>query len=194
MKAILLSVRSKWVAKILNGNKTIEVRKKFPKDYKGWVYIYCTKDSDNLLHKNVAGIWWVEDKEFQKKSRRLGIEQQPSYNGKVVARFYCDGVGIINHIISSSWSRFDDYYDAIICYYYTYEDLLNESCLNHNDFHNYLKGENGYGISISQLEIFDKPKELLEFQTYKTYNIGDLYNCHLSLTKAPQNFVYIEVE
>lgn len=41
-KAILLSIRPEWVAKILNGEKTIEVRKQFPKDYRGWVYIYCT--------------------------------------------------------------------------------------------------------------------------------------------------------
>ena len=44
MKAILMSIKPKYVAKILNGEKTIEIRKKFPKDYVGWVYIYCTKD------------------------------------------------------------------------------------------------------------------------------------------------------
>lgn len=45
MKAILMSIRPQHMAKILNGKKTIEIRKKFPKDYVGWVYIYCTKDS-----------------------------------------------------------------------------------------------------------------------------------------------------
>ena len=44
MKAILISIRPEWVAKILNGKKTIEIRKTAPKltdpiD----VYIYCTK-------------------------------------------------------------------------------------------------------------------------------------------------------
>lgn len=37
MKAILLSVQSKWVEKILNGTKTIEIRKRVPKDFNGWV-------------------------------------------------------------------------------------------------------------------------------------------------------------
>ena len=42
-KSILMSIQPQWLAKILNGEKTIEIRKKFPKDYVGWVYIYCTK-------------------------------------------------------------------------------------------------------------------------------------------------------
>lgn len=87
-----MSIKPRFVAKILNGEKTIEIRKRFPSDYVGWVYIYCTKDNNTLLHKNIADIWWVEDKEFRAKSRRLGIKQQPSYNGKVVARFWCDKV------------------------------------------------------------------------------------------------------
>ena len=48
-KSILMSVQPKWVAKILNGEKTIEIRKRFPKDYVGWVYIYCTKSSNCCL-------------------------------------------------------------------------------------------------------------------------------------------------
>jgi len=44
MRAILLSVRPEWVEKILNGEKTVEIRKSSPK-YKLpiEVYIYCTK-------------------------------------------------------------------------------------------------------------------------------------------------------
>lgn len=53
MKAILISIRPQWVAKILNREKTIEIRKRFPKDYVGWVYIYCTKDRKyaNLINR-----------------------------------------------------------------------------------------------------------------------------------------------
>lgn len=29
----MISIKPQWVAKILNGEKTIEIRKKFPKDY-----------------------------------------------------------------------------------------------------------------------------------------------------------------
>ena len=31
MKAIMISIKPKWVAKILNGEKTIEIRKAMPK-------------------------------------------------------------------------------------------------------------------------------------------------------------------
>ena len=48
MKSILLSIKPEWLCKILNGEKTIEVRKKFPKDYVGWVYLYCSKSGGTL--------------------------------------------------------------------------------------------------------------------------------------------------
>lgn len=83
MKAIMLSIRPKWVAKILNGDKTIEIRKKFPKDYRGWVYIYCTKSRPNLY------------RHFTGKYIHLATEYTSCLNnGKVVAMFYCDKVEI----------------------------------------------------------------------------------------------------
>ena len=69
MKSILMSIKPQWVAKILNGEKTIEIRKKFPKDYVGWVYIYCTKGKTT----------------FEKTLVRY-------HDGEVVARFWCDKV------------------------------------------------------------------------------------------------------
>ena len=54
MKSILISIKPKWVAKILNGEKTIEIRKTMPKcDLPIDVYIYCTKD-------NKHGLYWTE--------------------------------------------------------------------------------------------------------------------------------------
>ena len=42
-KSILISIRPEWVAKILNGKKTIEIRKTMPKcDLPIDVYIYVT--------------------------------------------------------------------------------------------------------------------------------------------------------
>ncbi len=44
MKRIIISIRPKWVACILNGEKTIEARKSAPKcELPIEVYIYCTK-------------------------------------------------------------------------------------------------------------------------------------------------------
>lgn len=49
MKSVLISIRPEWVEKIVNGEKTIEVRKSAPKELPFKAYIYCTKDRKNLL-------------------------------------------------------------------------------------------------------------------------------------------------
>jgi predicted transcriptional regulator len=59
MKAILMSIQSKWLAKILDGEKTIELRKRFPKDYRGWVYAYCTSNIGNDVNGKVVCRFWV---------------------------------------------------------------------------------------------------------------------------------------
>lgn len=43
MKAIILSIKPEYALNILNGNKTLELRKSVPKGFKGWVYCYVTK-------------------------------------------------------------------------------------------------------------------------------------------------------
>ena len=55
MKAIMISIKPKYVAQILNGDKTIEIRKTMPKcDFPITVYLYCTKDKD-LCYKTLRG-------------------------------------------------------------------------------------------------------------------------------------------
>ena len=158
-KSILLSIRPEWVAKILNGEKTIEVRKRFPKDYVGWVYIYCTKD-----------------KKYANLINRGGF-----LTGMVVARFWCDNV---EEITTEKWSPSKE------------QDLLKVSCLTENQLFDYCNLESGkpfYAIHISKLEIFDKPRELSEFKFWKDKSE---YGCWYEnkLTKAPQNYLYIEGE
>ena len=194
-KSILLSIRPEWVAKILNGQKTIEVRKRFPKEYVGWVYIYCTKDSKNILCHYYDGHW------FTTKDKNNNWKMY--MNGKVIGRFWCDNV---EEITTEKWSPSKE------------QNLLKESCLTENQLFDYCNLESGkpfYAIHISKLEIFDEPKELSEF-----YCVGKKKNCrtckehcryYLStntlsgkpnsgctrykrLTKAPQNLCYIEGE
>lgn len=158
-KSILLSIRPEWVAKILNGEKTIEVRKRFPKDYVGWVYIYCTKD-----------------KKYANLINRGGF-----LTGMVVARFWCDKV---EEITTEKWSPSKE------------QDLLKASCLTENQLFDYCNLESRkpfYSIHISKLEIFDEPKELSEFNYWKDKSE---YGCWYEnkLTKAPQNYLYIEGE
>lgn len=197
MKSILLSIQPKWVEKILNGEKTREVRLKFPIDYVGWVYIYCTKRS--------PWIYW--DKGVAKLNNGrgciCGYKSLRNDNGKIVARFWCDKVevqGVLGKIVVSDKN-----------------DLLKNACLSVDEINKYLdygKSEYMFVIHISDLQIFDKPKELREFKLYGNcwlddhnmckrsdckYYIDDYGDCFCSkentrLTKAPQNYCYIEVE
>lgn len=193
MKSVLLSVRPEWVAKILNKEKTIEVRKRFPKDYVGWVYIYCTKEQG--LARLYNGRWNdtfvcekdITDNEF--KRMYSGYDGK----GKVVARFWCDKVEEI-------YNDSDEYYE---CYYQTdtlaMEDLCEQSCLNHFELNDYLQENNGYAIHITKLEIFNKPKEISEFKQCKCFTCKEKIKvCPLCfpkkpLTRAPQSYCFIEV-
>lgn len=49
-KAVLLSIRPEWCVKILNGEKTVEIRKNRPKLKSSFkCYIYCTKAQKKLI-------------------------------------------------------------------------------------------------------------------------------------------------
>ena len=86
MKAILISIRPQHTCNILNDIKWWEIRKKFPKDYVGWVYIYCTKD-----------------KKYANLINRGGF-----LTGMVVARFWCDKVE--DYVNGCLWKNEDNSY------------------------------------------------------------------------------------
>ena len=187
MKAILMSIRPKYVADILNGIKMFEIRKKFPKDYVGWVYIYCTKDKKYTLERNLDepyDFFTLKDKKhlvFKLDKNHCG------YNGKVVARFWCDKV--------------DEFYDFD-------DDLCEQACLDRGEMLNYLGDKKGYAIHITKLEIFNKPKEISEFMKkldnfdgINCWRCSNRHNCSfnidkkcekLKLTRAPQSWCYVE--
>ena len=124
-KAVLISIRPEWCEKIINGQKTIEVRKTRPKmnpPFKCYIY-------------------------------KCG-------NGKVIGEFLCDEISKIS-----------------------------------------------FGWHISNLKIYDTPKELIEFHTWKKCkscnksgyeSTACIYdeNCIIpaAITKAPQSWQYVEEE
>lgn len=193
MKAILMSIRPEWVAKILNGEKTIEIRKKFPKDYVGWVYIYVTKGKDRLVW-DIDGHICIDNEHYAYGDEEL--------NGKVVARFWCDKVEEIVFSLKGMETKS-----------LNTKELLKSSCLTNEQLENYLPTSNGKAIHITKLEIFDKPKEIGEFRKYcdkhfnwwtnkclgcKAYtpdtDIEDYCNKNkLSLTRAPESWCYVEI-
>ena len=173
-KAILISIRPKWVAKILNGEKTLEIRKSMPKcDLPIDVYIYCTKDKNQLVRcqEKVWGYY---------KHTKGALKSY--FNGKVVAKFTLNKVEKINSYFEpEQW-------------YMTRElggrKLMEKSCLSFSKLDDYLFGRDGCAWHIENLEIFDEPKELSEFYTAKT---NKLPRYLFPLTRAPQSWVYIEV-
>ena len=165
MKAIMISIKPKWVAKILNGEKTIEIRKTMPKcDLPIDVYIYCTKNGGWLTR-------WYDPK--TKERGYCGYNKENNnLNGKVVAKFTLNKVEEM---------------------YYCDEEYLKPSCLNIDELFDYLKEKVGYAWHISNLEIFDKPKELSEFNQ-KWYCKGLGKDFLHPIGKAPQSWCYCESE
>ena len=193
-KSILLSIRPEWVEKILNGEKTIEVRKQFPKDYVGWVYIYCTKDYKKILFENGGYGWRLNT--WNKNKNVITTN-----NGKVVARFWCDKVETISlpytYFGTNKWVSCENE-RTLQTETIDEQELLKKSCISEEQIYKYLNFKKspkqvGYAIHISKLEIFDEPRELSEFKFWKDKSE---YGCWYEnkLTKAPQNYLYIEGE
>lgn len=182
MKAILMSIQSKWLVKILNGWKTVELRKRFPKDFRGWVYLYCTKAKPYLSYNHYEGCFDL-DKSYDKKLIHFN---QTLINGKVVARVWVDNVKVYNNIDDDSS-------------YGTY-GLPQGHCLTDYDIFQYTpNGGRLFAIHFSKLEIFDKPKELgefwadpIDFQVHtKAEAIAEGYR---PIQRAPQSWQYIYIE
>ena len=138
-KAVLISIRPEWVKKILDGEKTLEVRKTRPKLEASFkVYIYCTAGNlsyevNNGMMCNISG-------------------------GKlVVGEFVCDN---IRPLMAESFIVKEDAEKALL-----------GTSLTSGQVKDYAgwKGKKWwdckdlYKWHISNLKIYDTPKELNEF-------------------------------
>lgn len=190
MKSILISIKPEWVAKILNGEKTIEIRKTMPKcDLPIDVYIYCTKGNKkhwHLIEVVDTDTGW-EGYEYDYYISSKGYLKY-CLEGKVVAKFTLNQV-----------ERFDVPYPA---YFSQVEKglkhITDNSCLTLMELHHYLKNETGYAWYIDNLVIFNKPKGLSEFfkwcEPFELNKGCRKVRWEKTLTKAPQSWCYIETE
>jgi predicted transcriptional regulator len=178
-KSLMISIQPKHLVNILKGYKTLELRKTVPKDYKGWVYIYCTKGK-YYLGKNHDG--------------NIGLYNIPAFghynkggdlNGKVVARFWFDEYIKLDYEETYS----DEFYwrNSII----SGKELEKATCLLQYDIVDYGKGKDLYAWHIKKLEVFDEPKELSDFIVGLNY-LGDIIPpTYKKLKKAPQSYQYV---
>lgn len=203
-KSIIQSIKPRYCELIAAGKKTIEVRKTRPKlDVPFKVYIYCTK-GENLWKKGNSVF-------LDKRYNRLLQTFDHMLNGKVIGEYVCDNIDY--HSLSNLIIREDA------------EDTLRDTCITKDEVLNYLGYEKGtsifncknydfYGWHISDLRIYDKPKELSEFYHYcgdnpeckncsylyveSNEDIGTYEQCCSNnegckpLTHPPQSWCYVE--
>ena len=158
-KAVMISIHPKWCELIADGKKTVEVRKTRPKiDIPFKCYIYETKGKTEYPT-------FIDEEGHEIYEGR----------GQVIGEFVCDNVSFYN---STSMSPNIGIY---------YEELKG-ACLTQEDYQKYLspspfyKYSSFYAWHISNLRIYDKPKELKKFRLLN----GDL------IEKAPQSWCYVK--
>ena len=186
-KAVMLSIRPKWVEKIASGEKTIEVRKTRPKlDTPFKCYIYCTNIRPFLVWGDVfRGDWFTEFTRISGYSRAEADKIWDVFNGHIAGEFTCDRIyelAPLNHAP---------------------DDVEEQACLTREEIVNYIKGT-GYGWHVTGLRIYDVPRELSEFrracknswycESCAMYweNNGTCGNESLQIRRPPQSWCYVE--
>lgn len=177
-KAVMISIRPKWCEKICNGEKTIEVRKTRPKlETPFKCYIYCTLPK--YPHEDFIATDYPKPQFYG--------------GGKVIGEFTCDRIDRL--------APANDPYGI----YDIDDDYVLQTCLENGALWDYGHGTPLYGWHISNLKIYDTPKELIEFHTWKKCkscsksgyeSTACIYdeNCMIpaSITKAPQSWCYVD--
>lgn len=217
MKAILMSIKPKWCEKIFSAKKTIEVRKtaqKLETPFK--VYVYCTKERMTsvpsmyaYLHKNEPRACaeygtietWGEIGDVIVNPHLASKHVAFGMHGKVVGEFVCDeiyefitwGTGVA--CIDSNLTQVPQ------------ERVIKETCLTEQQIMDYLErgigNYEGVGLHISNLKIYDTPRELSDFKTPdKPYHeiierdgslmFMDGYESGKPIKRAPQSWQYVE--
>ena len=154
-KAVMLSIRPKWVEKIANGEKTIEVRKTRPKlntPFK--CYIYCTLPK--YPHEDFIATDYPKPQFYS--------------GGKVIGEFTCD----------QFWIGTPHNTNPLFCM---------AACMDGFDTEKYAKGKTLYGWHISDLRIYDTPKELSEFTGLRDTKFGA---APYEIKRPPQSWCYVE--
>ncbi len=173
MKSVMLSIKPKWCELIASGKKTIEVRKTRPKiETPLKVLICCTIGGGDLYSVN-GKVQKINEIEID-LTKDAVIEQ---INGKVIGEFVCDEI-------------------------YDMRDIpQNPTCITIEEWLKYTEGYKGvvYAWHISDLVIYDKPKELSEFSRVNVkcklkdgYIFATPEKELFKLKRPPQSWCYVE--
>lgn len=226
-EAVLISIKPQWCDRIISGEKTIEVRKtrpKLPTPFK--CYIYCTLKGSKEYFHDIAGEFGLY--EAQVKWNR---ERWYDRKGKVIGEFVCDQMYSYEAEFADMQLPVDDPETCLNAIYEVWHDedekysscvasneidntdcrLFNDSCLTFEEIRRYVGA--GFwaefsGWHISDLKIYDTPKELSEFyRACPGLNdigmcwecdkaIGEEHDCgvngEMHLSRPPQSWCYVK--
>lgn len=183
---ILASLKPYYYYLIGEKKKNIEVRKSALKDLPQDIVFYMSKDE-----KSFAKI----PKEFQEKYRK--------HFGKVGIKVICDRIDEYKYVYCDHPEiGYPVGYDCGDNWYDIDDEDLQKACLTEEEFKRYGNGKPLYGWHISDLKIYDKPRELSEFRiscnrknlcyscnrfTGKPWDI-----CNNSITRPPQSYMRVK--
>ena len=181
-KAVMLSIRPKWVEKIANGKKNIEVRKTRPKlETPFKCYIYCTLPK--YPHEDFIATDYPRPQFYG--------------GGKVAGEFTCDRI----YKIDKDSTDFLFKAGGLS----VYKQAAEEKCglrvaMTDDELHGYLGHFQGYGWHIVDLRIYEQPLELSEFERpYECNECGakwatECNACHEEgkIKRPPQSWCYVE--
>ena len=192
-KSILISIQPQHVFNILTGKKTLELRKSVPKDFKGWVYIYCTK-SKPYLHMTQHDILEkypnTEDFILNDDAMITGFD---ILNGQVVARFWFSKSA--KYYLEKPNDHEVSYIDVNgqLTYSKSIKDfLLEKSNQSFKEVFDYGKKrfDNKQSVvfawHIKKLEVFNEPNKISDYQVFY-----DGEESFYQLKKAPQSWMYV---
>lgn len=150
MKSVLISIHPKWCDLIASGKKTIEVRRTRPNIETPFkCYVYETKARSDMP------TFVDEDGHVLYTGR-----------GQVIGEFICDNVFLLRPYTYDGGSADLEQRKLIQTFEGSSKDneILSATCLSQDEIFDYIGVDNyGYGWHISDLKIYDKPRELSEF-------------------------------
>lgn len=187
MRKLILPIKPKWIELIASGRKKIEVRTKLPVRY--------VKDINDfepymvLMYMTMDGV----PKTIFKPGKTSFIEKSiyelhpDTANGRVVGEFVVEKIDFIKYNLGGYLINNDIQYS---------NKIYKQSCLDNGEFRDYFNERNGYAKHISQLKMYDQPKELNSYRRIikRINKCPDLINIPVTITTAPPSFMYVEGE
>lgn len=186
MKSVIISIKPYWVFLIIAKTMGWNIDKEKTVE----VRKTCPKDDE---WNKVGKIYCTKDKQSFNDIPKKYQHFMKSFLGNVIAEFVCDNIFPVSYTM-------DGFADAVDC---------KTSCLSPKDFIAYGKGKALYGWHISDLKLYEEPKDIGEFYKggmlsyddwlYGIYNGNggarssyESYKNAFKLSKAPQSWCYVE--